>query len=230
MEKTGNTPTANKTKRGDWRQFFADQGLPHFGWECEGVTWLGDDEGPADEPQWSACKVCGTPIRFIHSMRHPEFPEIDLKVGCICSGHMEGDIDAAKLREKEAISSRKRRAHWVAKKWVKAEAGNWTKASKTHRATVYTEKCVWKWVVRRFDTALATWGDTGYSTADEAKWALLAYVREHAGPQAVDALVGGRRAPRKARTVVMDGCNENPGPDIEVMHVSPRRGIESFFE
>jgi hypothetical protein len=78
--------------------------MPHRGWDCVGIEDLGN---VADE-----CEMCGTPIRYVHTMRHPTFPE-ELGVGCVCAGNMEGDYRAARSRETALKNWRKRRANWV---------------------------------------------------------------------------------------------------------------------
>jgi hypothetical protein len=83
---------------------WSEPGVPHLGWECVGVDDLGN---VADE-----CEMCGTAIRYVHQMRHPNFPE-ELGVGCICAGHMEGDYHASRAREATLKSWLRRRRNWA---------------------------------------------------------------------------------------------------------------------
>ncbi len=65
--------------------------VPHEGWTCEGVIDLGALVG--------TCRMCGKQIiRYVHVMRHPEYPRT-IGAGCVCAGRMEGDPEAARLRE-----------------------------------------------------------------------------------------------------------------------------------
>lgn len=74
---------------GKWRQ----QDVPHKGWNCVDV----EDSGAPNH----LCEMCEAVwIRYIHSMKHLEYPQV-LRVGCICAGHMEEDYEGAKQREKD---------------------------------------------------------------------------------------------------------------------------------
>jgi len=67
-------------------------GVPHQGWSCIDVEDLGE---PA-----ATCEMCERmTIRYVHTMTHPQWKG-ELAVGCVCAGNMEGDIAAAKGREK----------------------------------------------------------------------------------------------------------------------------------
>ena len=68
--------------RGKWSQ----AGVPHRGWQCIDIEDLG-------EP-YAECQMCESQIvRYVHYMEHHSYSEI-LEVGCICAGHMEGDVAA----------------------------------------------------------------------------------------------------------------------------------------
>jgi hypothetical protein len=70
---------------------WATHGVPHKGWICVDV----EDLGAPDE----ICKMCETQeIRFVHYMRHPDYPH-DLGCGCICAGKMEEDYEGSRQRE-----------------------------------------------------------------------------------------------------------------------------------
>jgi hypothetical protein len=90
---------------------WSEPGLPHKGWTCV-------DESDLGEPS-HVCEMCQTAsVRYVYAMRHPEWPET-LWVGCVCAGHMEGDLRAAVEREKRFKSmlrlaaKRPRDATWV---------------------------------------------------------------------------------------------------------------------
>jgi hypothetical protein len=65
--------------------------VPQNGWVCEGHYRAS---------QLQICEMCSRQeIRYVHIMHHDDFPRT-LEVGCVCAGHMEGDLDAARNREK----------------------------------------------------------------------------------------------------------------------------------
>jgi hypothetical protein len=50
---------------------------------------------------WKVCEMCETAdVRFVHVMTHPDYAEGELRVGCVCAGNMEQDLEGAELREK----------------------------------------------------------------------------------------------------------------------------------
>ena len=82
MSYLGHHPESGHTANGKW----AEPGVPHKGWSCDAVTDLGE---PLE-----ICGMCETAeIRYVHSMSHPEYPDV-LDVGCICAEHMEEDYVA----------------------------------------------------------------------------------------------------------------------------------------
>jgi hypothetical protein len=89
------------TMFGKWSQ----PGDPHKGWECIGT----DDTG---SPPSHLCEMCESMLcRFVHSMWHSNYPDV-LECGCICSGNMSGDLDAARQCEsqlKKAAEAARRR-------------------------------------------------------------------------------------------------------------------------
>ena len=85
------------------------EGVPHRGWTCLGVEDLG-------EPSFT-CEMCEmVTIRYVHTMAHPAYSDT-LDVGCICAGHMEGDQQAAVVRETEFKNRAARRRNWTRRKW-----------------------------------------------------------------------------------------------------------------
>ncbi len=74
--------------------------VPHTGWKCIGMTDL--------EKERDVCEMCGNQIiRYVHHMVHPDYRQ--LNVGCICAGRMEGDIAAARTRERDFKKKQKLR-------------------------------------------------------------------------------------------------------------------------
>ena len=100
------------TGTGKW----AEAGVPHRGWSCLGV----DDVEDALE----LCQMCeAREVRFVHVMENPRYPNV-LRVGKVCAGHMEGDVDGALLREREFKNIAARRANWVTRTWRTSAQGN----------------------------------------------------------------------------------------------------------
>jgi hypothetical protein len=66
-------------------------GIPHRGWHCTDVEDLGDLDG--------TCEMCGTPIRYVHTMRHHDHER--LGVGCVCAEKMSDDYVGPRKRERE---------------------------------------------------------------------------------------------------------------------------------
>jgi hypothetical protein len=94
-----------------WRS----SGVPHRGWVCIDVEDLGEPEGN--------CDMCETEIRYVHVMRHPQSG--DIRVGCICAGHMERDYAAPLDRERRLKNRSKRRERWLTRRWLESRAGNY---------------------------------------------------------------------------------------------------------
>lgn len=100
------------TASGKWRE----PGVPHKGWICVGIEEL--------EEQDHLCEMCeARQVRFVHVMQNPRYPD-ELSVGCVCAGHMEGDVALAKEREKSARNRSSRRKTWLSKGWRISKKGN----------------------------------------------------------------------------------------------------------
>ncbi|MBZ9994127.1 hypothetical protein [Mesorhizobium sp. BH1-1-4] len=85
---------------------WSDPDVPKNGWSCAYVRDLGPGKG-----RHKTCEMCeAIHIRFVHIMRHPA--GLELEAGCICAGHMEGNLAAARARDDD----RKRAAERVARR------------------------------------------------------------------------------------------------------------------
>jgi hypothetical protein len=69
-------------------------------------------------------------------MEHPSFQGV-LAVGCICAGHMEGDVSAARGREASMRSRASKRTRWLTRNWRMSAKGNPTIKADGFRVTVY---------------------------------------------------------------------------------------------
>lgn len=87
-------------------------------WKCISVSDTSEHSASAYD---NTCELCGCKnVRFIHEMFHQNYFE-NVYVGCICAGIMEGDILAAKERERLVKNRAKRKENYMKRQW-KAEA------------------------------------------------------------------------------------------------------------
>lgn len=85
---------------------WSDADIPKSGWSFAYLR----DLGPGKE-RHKICEMCeAIHIRFVHGMRHPT--GLELEAGCVCAGHMEGDVAAARARDDD----RKRAAERVGRR------------------------------------------------------------------------------------------------------------------
>ncbi len=113
---------------GKWR----DHITPKRGWVCQEVEDLGT---PSEE-----CEMCEKEtLRYVHQMSHPNYDR-HLRVGCICAGHMEGDLAGAKARETKYKNYFHRRENWLDLKWHTSKKGNPYLKKDKHLITIVTTK------------------------------------------------------------------------------------------
>lgn len=134
--------------------------VPHTGWTCTGVTDLGAPVG--------VCAMCGTQIiRYVHHMVHPEYPP--LGVGCVCAGKMEGNVQAARQRERDFKNRQTRLARFMERKWKLSKNGNQYIKIKDRVFLLYQVKGkdVWRYSVDK------VFRPTSYPTREEALRAIF---------------------------------------------------------
>jgi hypothetical protein len=147
-------------RRGKWSQ----PGVPHKGWSCVEVEDLGEVD--------RACQMCESrEIRYAHHMSHPQYAGV-LVVGCVCAGHMEGDVVAARERDQRMVSRAARRSRWLARRWKTSGRGNeWLRAD-GFRVTVYPKAGAWAaTVASEDDDSFIKHSQRRYVTSDAAKLA-----------------------------------------------------------
>ena len=89
--------------------------VPHSGWRCTGVTDLGAPVG--------VCEMCGHQIiRYAHHMVHPQYRPI--VAGCYCAGRMEGNVEAARERERDLKNRMARQESFLKREWRRSKNGN----------------------------------------------------------------------------------------------------------
>lgn len=92
-------------------------------WNAPLENWHCVDLIDNEEPGF-ICELCGyESVRSIHVMEHEEYFE-RVYVGCICAGIMEGDILAAKERDRKMKNRAKRKRNFPNRKWHRAYNGN----------------------------------------------------------------------------------------------------------
>jgi hypothetical protein len=84
------------TATGKWTQ----PGIPQKGWTCVDIEDLSSPD--------HVCEMCEVQdVRYVHLMEHPDYGE--LRVGCICAGHMEENLVGAR---------------WLTREWQTSRVGN----------------------------------------------------------------------------------------------------------
>jgi hypothetical protein len=93
-------------------------GAPLEGWSCINVV--------DHENETNVCELCGcSKVRYMHIMHHEDFYE-NLSVGCVCAGVMEGDMLAAKNRERVMKNRARRKQHFPYwRRWKSTSTGNY---------------------------------------------------------------------------------------------------------
>lgn len=99
------------------RRRLKEWGAPLDHWHCVDLM----DEEDAS----FVCELCGCEkVRYVHVMEHEEYFE-NVCVGCICAGIMEGDILAAKERDRKMRNRANRRLNFPRRKWKRARNGGY---------------------------------------------------------------------------------------------------------
>ena len=158
------------SRRGKWSR----AGIPHKGWVCVDIEDLGSPN--------AVCEMCESQsIRYVHHMQHPQYSEI-LGVGCVCSGHMEGDVAAARGREASMQSRSGKRKRWLSRKWrISAKGNPWINAD-GYRVTVYARGGGWAATIARGDDP-PMHSRRNYPTQEQAKLAAFDHITKLlAGP------------------------------------------------
>ena len=141
----GLTPTeqqALREKLAGTENLWKREDVPHSGWSCTGITDLGAPVG--------VCEMCGEQIiRYVHHMTHPHYHP--LGVGCVCAGKMEGDVVAARTREREFKKRQARMDTFLGREWKLSRNGNRYLKVRGHMIVLYKERerSVWRYAIDR---------------------------------------------------------------------------------
>ena len=141
-----------------------DPAVPKQGWRCIDITDL--------ETVAAICDMCEVrEIRFVHTMHHPRYGT--LESGCICAGHMEGDLSAAKTRERRAKNEAVRKKNWLGRKgWRRSAKGNDYITTDGHRVVVFQRRNGrWSGSITNVQTDETRWFRKQYKTQEAAKLA-----------------------------------------------------------
>tara|TARA_Y100000813_G_scaffold174866_1_gene139865 strand:- start:41 stop:562 length:522 start_codon:yes stop_codon:yes gene_type:complete len=148
------------TATGKWTQ----PGVPHKGWRCVDIEEL--------EEQDHLCEMCESRmVRFVHVMEHDNYDE-ELRVGCVCAGHMEEDLVGARQRETAFKNSRSRRSRWLKRIWRLSAAGNeFLNTNDGFNVVVYRTGENWGARVEHRNSGYSRTSKLPYQTSDHAKLA-----------------------------------------------------------
>ena len=129
------------------RKKLKEWGAPLENWKC---VHLIDEEKPD-----FICELCGCEkVRYVHVMEHDAYFE-EVCVGCICSGIMEGDIMAARERDRKMKNRVKRKVNFFKKQWKFTRTGGYF--LKYHEKQLFINyngryycctcngRCIWKY-------------------------------------------------------------------------------------
>jgi hypothetical protein len=141
--------------------------MPHRGWTCINVVDLNPDEEPMDEVEYETCEACGKhPIRFVHTISHPEFRTLD--VGRVCVEHLTGDYRNPRRRERELKNRAAARARWLRQPWRISAQGNEWRRVQCHHMVIFPDRDGPGWRCK-FDDA---YSKISFPTKDAAKLAI----------------------------------------------------------
>lgn len=111
-------------------------GAPLTDWTCVSLYDAAKDE---DMVSYEVCELCGCQqVRFVHVMSHPDFYET-ISVGCVCAGIMEGDLCAAKDRERNLKNRLNRRKSYMKKQWKEVRPGQYYLLYKGNKLIIYQQ-------------------------------------------------------------------------------------------
>lgn len=99
------------------RKRLKEWGAPLEHWYCVDLI----DEEDAS----FVCELCGCEkVRYVHVIQHGEYFE-KVYVGCICAGIMEGDLLAAKERDRKMKNRAKRKLNFPNRNWKQTRTGGY---------------------------------------------------------------------------------------------------------
>ncbi|MFY2644562.1 hypothetical protein ACOTDF_23615, partial [Achromobacter insuavis] len=115
------------------------------------------------------------------TMEHPDYPEV-LAAGCVCAGHMEGSLTAARNRESSMRSRTAKRARWLDRKWKVSAKGNPTIKADGFRVTVYQRGSGYGATIAAVDGSTLQHARRNYPSQDQAKLAAFDHITRLLAP------------------------------------------------
>lgn len=113
---------------------------PLSDWKCIHTYDVMDGDDKWEDAGLFTCELCDCPqVRYVHVMYHENYFE-EIHVGCICAGIMEGDVLAAKERERQMKNRAKRKQNYLKRQWQRRENGNRALRYKNHWITIMASK------------------------------------------------------------------------------------------
>lgn len=162
---TGSESIAIERGRGLW----GDAATPKEGWRCSGVVDLGRPT--------VRCGMCRSmTIRYAHKMTHPSGKT--LVVGCVCAGHMQGDLAAASGHDAWVRSRAGKKRRWPSRRWRQARSGNWWTRVDGVRVTVFRQGAQWSAVATMDGTDLKRFLPEAGQSLEQVKAAAFDLVTE----------------------------------------------------
>jgi hypothetical protein len=113
-------------------------------------------------------------------MQHASYPHI-LKVGCVCAGHMEENLSAARQRESTMKSRAGKRQRWLTRNWKTSRKGHPTLTADGYRVTAYRRQKGFGATIVDVTTETVTHSRRFYPTMDSAKLAAFDYISKLIG-------------------------------------------------
>ena len=91
-----------------------------------------------NEKQLEAVSETEGYVRYAHHMVHPHYRP--LTAGCVCAGRMEGDVEAARKRERDLKNRVSRKESFLRREWKTSRNGNPYLRLKGHIIVLYKLK------------------------------------------------------------------------------------------
>ncbi len=116
-------------------------GAPVSEWECLYMyDVVEDEEDEAYSVDLFTCELCDcSQVRYVHVMHHRDYFE-NVGMGCVCAGIMEGNILAAKERDRAVKNRAKRKSNYLKREWRWRDNGNYTLSYKNHWLRIMPSK------------------------------------------------------------------------------------------
>lgn len=150
---------------------WSEPDVPHRGWYC-----VAEFDAKEETGDLVTCEMCErSQVRFVHVMANDRYGA-KLNCGCVCAGHMAGDIKAADDREQAMRSKARRRANFPKRKgWKKSAQGNaYIKADAVYVVISRTKSGLFQIGIKNVWEKDIRWGRLRYDSVEGAKSAAFA--------------------------------------------------------